>query len=125
MAFRKITEEDSLYDGLENYSVADLVSRINTEDQKVAIAVEKVLPEITKLIEKVETKLHNGGRLFYVGAGTSGRLGILDASECPPTFGTDPNKIIGLIAGGKECHLQSRRKCRRFYHLGMGRFTRT
>lgn len=102
MAFRKITEEDSLYDGLENYSVADLVSRINTEDQKVANAVEKVLPEITKLIEKVETKLHNGGRLFYVGAGTSGRLGILDASECPPTFGTDPNKIIGLIAGGKN-----------------------
>ena len=102
MAFRKITEEDSLYDGLENYSVADLVSRINTEDQKVANAVKKVLPEITQLIEKVETKLHNGGRLFYVGAGTSGRLGILDASECPPTFGTDPNKIIGLIAGGKD-----------------------
>ena len=66
MAFRKITEEDSLYDGLENYSVADLVSRINTEDQKVAIAVEKVLPEISKLIEKVETQLHNGGRLFYL-----------------------------------------------------------
>ena len=68
MAFRKITEEDSFYDGLENYSVADLVSRINTEDQKVAIAVEKVLPEITReLIEKVETQLHNGGRLFYMG----------------------------------------------------------
>lgn len=102
MTFRKITEEDSLYDGLENYSVADLVNRINTEDQKVAIAVEKVLPEITKLIEKVKAQLQNGGRLFYMGAGTSGRLGILDASECPPTFGTDPNKVIGLIAGGKN-----------------------
>ena len=64
MTFRKITEENSLYDGLENYSVADLVNRINTEDQKVAIAVEKVLPEITKLIEKVEAKLQNGGRLL-------------------------------------------------------------
>lgn len=102
MAFRKITEEDSLYDGLENYSVADLVHRINTEDQKVAIAVEQVIPEITKLIEKVEAQLQKGGRLFYMGAGTSGRLGILDASECPPTFGTDPNKVIGLIAGGKK-----------------------
>ena len=102
MTFRKITEEDSLYDGLENYSVANLVHRINTEDQKVALAVEKVLPEITKLIEKVEVQLQNGGRLFYMGAGTSGRLGILDASECPPTFGTDPNKVIGLIAGGKN-----------------------
>ena len=64
----KLPVEDSFYDGLENYSVADLVNRINTEDQKVAIAVEKVLPEITKLIEKVETQLHNGGRLFYMGA---------------------------------------------------------
>ena len=102
MAFHKITEEDSLYDGLENYSVAQLVEGIHTEDQKVAIAVGQVLPEITKLIEKVETQLQNGGRLFYMGAGTSGRLGILDASECPPTFGTDPNKVVGLIAGGKN-----------------------
>lgn len=102
MAFQKITEEDSLYDGLENYSVVQLVEGIHTEDQKVAIAVGQVLPEITRLIEKVETQLQNGGRLFYMGAGTSGRLGILDASECPPTFGTDPNKVIGLIAGGKN-----------------------
>lgn len=102
MAFRKITEEDSLYDGLENYSVADLVSSINTEDQKVALAVREVLSDITALIQKVEAQLSSGGRLFYMGAGTSGRLGILDASECPPTFGTDPNKVIGLIAGGKN-----------------------
>lgn len=102
MAFKKITEEDSLYDGLENYSVAELVAGIHTEDQKVAYAVGRVLPEITKLIEKIEDQLQNGGRLFYMGAGTSGRLGILDASECPPTFGTDPGKVVGLIAGGKS-----------------------
>lgn len=101
MAFKKITEEDSLYDGLENYSVEQLVQAIHTEDQKVAIAIGKVLPEITQLIEKVENQLQEGGRLFYMGAGTSGRLGILDASECPPTFGTDPEKVVGLIAGGK------------------------
>ena len=101
MAFDKITEQDSLYDNLENFSVVELVEGIHTEDQKVALAVGNVLPEITQLIEKVEAQLRKGGRLFYMGAGTSGRLGILDASECPPTFGTDPNTVIGLIAGGK------------------------
>lgn len=102
MGFEKITEQDSLYDGLENYSVADLVSAIHNEDQKVAIAVGKVLPQITHLIEKVVTQMELGGRLFYMGAGTSGRLGILDASECPPTFGTDPGRVVGLIAGGEK-----------------------
>ena len=102
MAFEKITEQDSLYDQLENYSVAELVNGIHTEDQKVSLAVGKVLPKITQLIEKVEAQLRLGGRLFYMGAGTSGRLGILDASECPPTFGTDPNTVVGLIAGGKS-----------------------
>ena len=102
MGFEKITEQDSLYDGLENYSVADLVSAIHNEDQKVAIAVGKVLPQITHLIEKVVAQMELGGRLFYMGAGTSGRLGILDASECPPTFGTDPGRVVGLIAGGEK-----------------------
>ncbi len=102
MAFRKITEEDSLYDGLEHYSTAALVNGIHTEDQKVAFAVGEVRPEIIALIDKVVEQLAQGGRLFYMGAGTSGRLGILDASECPPTFGTDPNKVMGLIAGGKN-----------------------
>lgn len=102
MGFKKITEEDSLYDGLENYSVSQLVEGIHTEDQKVALAVGKVTHNIIELIEKVEKQLENGGRLFYMGAGTSGRLGVLDASECPPTFGTDPEKVIGLIAGGKS-----------------------
>ena len=102
MAFEKITEQDSLYDQLENYSVEELVNGIHTEDQKVALAVGKVLPNITQLIEKIEAQLRLGGRLFYMGAGTSGRLGILDASECPPTFGTDPNTVVGLIAGGNR-----------------------
>lgn len=102
MSFRKITEEDSLYDKLENYSVEELVKGIHSEDQKVAKAVHSVLPEITQLIQKVEIQLQSGGRLFYIGAGTSGRLGILDASECPPTFGTDPEKVIGIIAGGQS-----------------------
>ena len=102
MGFEKITEQDSLYDGLENYSVADLVNAIHNEDQKVAIAVGKVLPQITHLIEKVVAQMELGGRLFYMGAGTSGRLGILDASECPPTFGTDPGRVVGLIAGGEK-----------------------
>ena len=100
MAFRKITEEDSLHDQLETYSVGALVEGIHSEDQKVAAAVGKVLPAITALIETVERQLQGGGRLFYMGAGTSGRLGILDASECPPTFGTDPGRVVGLIAGG-------------------------
>lgn len=102
MSFRKITEEDSLHDHLETYSVSALVAGIHAEDQKVAVAVGKVLPAISALIERVETQLRKGGRLFYMGAGTSGRLGILDASECPPTFGTDPSRVIGLIAGGQS-----------------------
>lgn len=101
MTFKKITEQDSLYNDLETYMVEDLVAGIHTEDQKVAKAVGLVLSEITALIKKVETQLSKGGRLFYMGAGTSGRLGILDASECPPTFGTDPEQVIGIIAGGK------------------------
>lgn len=102
MDFRKITEEDSLHNGLEHYSVNELVNGIHEEDQKVATAVGQVVPKIVPLIEKTVEQLQKGGRLFYMGAGTSGRLGILDASECPPTFGTDPNQVIGLIAGGKQ-----------------------
>ncbi|MDA9294494.1 N-acetylmuramic acid 6-phosphate etherase [Flavobacteriaceae bacterium] len=101
MKFKRITEQDSLYTDLETYTVKDLVAGIHTEDQKVTQAIGEVLPQIEALIVAVETQLRTGGRLFYMGAGTSGRLGILDASECPPTFGTDPNTVIGLIAGGK------------------------
>lgn len=98
--FTKTTEQDSLYDGLENMSTHELLSNINQEDQKVALAVERVIPQISALVEVIVTKMKSGGRLFYIGAGTSGRLGILDASECPPTFGVSHDKVIGLIAGG-------------------------
>lgn len=100
MDFTKTTEQDSNYDHLENMSVSDLLVNINREDQTVATAVQKSLPQIEKLTSQVVEKLHNGGRLFYLGAGTSGRLGILDASECPPTFGVPHELVIGLIAGG-------------------------
>lgn len=100
MSFTKTTEEDSHYDHLEKMSVADLIENINKEDQTVSFAVQKSIPQITKLAEQIVSKLKIGGRLFYIGAGTSGRLGILDASECPPTFGVSHDLVIGLIAGG-------------------------
>lgn len=101
MAFTKITEQDSLHDHLEQKSVSELLQGIHLEDQKVIQAVNSVLPNVEAIISKVVTQLQDGGRLFYIGAGTSGRLGILDASECPPTFGSDPDQVVGIIAGGK------------------------
>lgn len=100
MNFLKTTESDSKYNHLEKMSVQELLQNINNEDKTVAFSVEKALPEIETLTEKVVEKLNTGGRLFYIGAGTSGRLGIVDASECPPTFGVSPDLVIGLIAGG-------------------------
>ena len=100
MDFIKITEQDSNHNDLEKKSVKDLVESMHKEDNNALDAVQKVLPEITKLIEEIILKMNKGGRLFYIGAGTSGRLGVLDASECPPTFGTPPEKVVGLIAGG-------------------------
>src|SRR5690554_5321940 len=100
MTFDKITEQASLYDNLERKSVSEILTDINREDQKVALAVEKTIPEIEKLVERVVERMLIGGRLFYIGAGTSGRLGVLDASEIPPTFGMPNTYVIGLIAGG-------------------------
>ena len=100
MAFNKITEADSHHNDLEQKSIAELLQGMHQEDQKAVQAVGKVLPQVEQLIAKVVEQLQNGGRLFYIGAGTSGRLGVLDASECPPTFGTPAEKVIGLIAGG-------------------------
>ena len=100
MSFNKITEKDSNYNHLEKMTVKELISNINNEDKSVPLAVEKALPQIEILIEQIVSKLKNEGRLFYIGAGTSGRLGILDASECPPTFGVSHDLVIGLIAGG-------------------------
>lgn len=96
----KTTESDSKYNHLENMSVSDLLININKEDKSVPLAVERVLPQIENLINEIVKKLKAGGRLFYIGAGTSGRLGIVDASECPPTFGIPDGIVVGLIAGG-------------------------
>ncbi len=96
----KITEKESRYDNLEQMAVAELLYSINAEDHTVPVSVKEVIPQIEKLTDKVIDQLSNGGRLFYIGAGTSGRLGIVDASECPPTFGVDHGLVIGLIAGG-------------------------
>ena len=100
MEFIKISEQASLYDNLEKKSVREILEEINTEDQKVALAVQKCIPQIEKLVEQIVPKMKEGGRIFYMGAGTSGRLGVLDASEIPPTFGMPPTYVIGLIAGG-------------------------
>ncbi len=96
----KITEQDSLYRHLEQKSVRELLIGINNEDRKVALAVYESIPQIELLIGALVPKMKEGGRLFYLGAGTSGRLGIVDASECPPTYGVPEDWVIGLIAGG-------------------------
>ena len=96
----KHTESESLYNDLEKKSTRELIENINEEDKKVALAVEKELDSIERLIDAVYDKMSLGGRLFYIGAGTSGRLGILDASECPPTYGVPHDWVIGLMAGG-------------------------
>lgn len=100
MTFIKITEQSSLYDDLEKKSVHELLVDINQEDQKVALAVQKAIPAIEKLVSQIVPRMEQGGRIFYMGAGTSGRLGVLDASEIPPTFGMPKTLVIGLIAGG-------------------------
>lgn len=97
---QKITEQNSHYRHLEKMSTQELLTSINQEDKTVPLAVEKCIPQIEKLVNAATDKLLAGGRLFYLGAGTSGRLGILDASECPPTYGVPHNLVIGLIAGG-------------------------
>ena len=100
MAFVKISEQPSLYNDLEKKSVHDILTEINTEDHKVADAVQKAIPQIEKLVTGIVPRMKKGGRIFYMGAGTSGRLGVLDASEIPPTFGMEPTWVIGIIAGG-------------------------
>ena len=100
MTFIKTTEQDSKHNHLEKMSVSDLLNNINNEDKMVPLAVGESLQQITTLTEQIVKKLQNGGKLFYIGAGTSGRLGILDASECPPTFGVSYELVVGIIAGG-------------------------
>jgi N-acetylmuramic acid 6-phosphate etherase len=100
MNFIKTTEQDSNYNHLEKMSIKEILININNEDKTVPLAIEKAIPQMINLIKEIVVKLKCGGRLFYIGAGTSGRLGILDASECPPTFGVSNDLIISIIAGG-------------------------
>ncbi|MNS16003.1 N-acetylmuramic acid 6-phosphate etherase [compost metagenome] len=96
----RTTESDSKYEHLEQMSVLELLKNINNEDKLVPLAVEKTIPAIETLVMAIVERLQNGGRLFYIGAGTSGRLGVVDASECPPTFGVPHGLVVGIIAGG-------------------------
>ena len=99
---KKITEADSHYDKLESKSIKSLLKKINKEDASVPSAIKKALPSIERLVKQATSQLQKGGRLFYIGAGTSGRLGIVDASECPPTFGVPYDLVNGIIAGGDQ-----------------------
>lgn len=96
------TESSSYYDHLEQMSVMELLTNINKEDQTVPLAVQKALPQVEALIAQIVPRMKKGGRLFYIGAGTSGRLAIVDASECPPTYGVSPNLVVGIMAGGDK-----------------------
>ena len=96
----RTTEKDSPYRHLEKMSTGDILAYINKEDQTVPHRVKECIPAIERLVDDIVIRMLDGGRLFYIGAGTSGRLGILDASECPPTFGIEHDRVIGLIAGG-------------------------
>jgi N-acetylmuramic acid 6-phosphate etherase len=100
--FEKITEQTSHYRHLEEMSVEEILANINKEDKTVPHAIEKALPDIRKLVEAVSDKMLSGGRLFYIGAGTSGRLAVVDASECPPTYGVPYGLVVAVIAGGEE-----------------------
>ena len=99
---QKITEQPSHFDHLERMSIGELLQHINEEDMRVAETVRQALPQIEALVTAIEPRMKRGGRLFYVGAGTSGRLGVLDASELPPTFGVAPDRVLGIIAGGDD-----------------------
>ena len=103
MDFSKLTTEqrNSATLNIDKCSTLEMVRLINDEDKKVAVAVEKVLPQIAEAVDLIAKKIEGGGRLIYIGAGTSGRLGVLDASECPPTFGVKPELVQGIIAGGE------------------------
>jgi N-acetylmuramic acid 6-phosphate etherase len=109
----KTTEATSLYDNLEKMSTRQLLTNINREDKKVPDAIELVIPAIEKLVDVIADRLLSGGRLFYLGAGTSGRLGVVDASECPPTYGVPHGLVIGIMAGGDKAMRKGRGVCRR------------
>ena len=105
--FIKYTEQASDYRHLEDMSITEILTNINREDISVPLAVEKVLPQIEALVTVIAEQMLSGGRLFYIGAGTSGRLGIIDASECPPTFGVPQSLVVGIIAGGEDAIIKA------------------
>jgi N-acetylmuramic acid 6-phosphate etherase len=107
MAFEKITEQSSNYRHLETMPIVDLLININKEDNTVSTAVRSAIPQIEKLVEAATDKMLMGGRLFYIGAGTSGRLGVVDASECPPTYGVPYGLVVAVIAGGTKAITQA------------------
>jgi N-acetylmuramic acid 6-phosphate etherase len=100
--FIRTTEASSLYNDIEQYSISEILFNINREDQKVPLEVKKVIPQVSAMVEVIAEKMQKGGRLFYIGAGTSGRLAVVDASECPPTFGVPHGLVIAIIAGGYQ-----------------------
>lgn len=109
MSFNKITEQASLYSNLEQKSVRELLEEINREDQKVAEAVRHTIPQVEELVNQIVPRMEQGGRIFYLGAGTSGRLGVLDASEIPPTFGLPPTSVmirLGRVKGNQMVNMQ-------------------
>jgi N-acetylmuramic acid 6-phosphate etherase len=105
--FIRVTEQASTYRHLEKMSVNELLTNINNEDQQVPLAVKKSIPQIEKLVSAISDRMLAGGRLFYIGAGTSGRLGVVDASECPPTYGVPYGLVVALIAGGEKAITQA------------------
>src|SRR5688572_23280660 len=107
MSFKKVTESDSPYRHLDKMPIRDLLENINKEDHTVPSIVAGQLPRIEALVQAISDKMLMGGRLFYIGAGTSGRLGIVDASECPPTYGVPHGLVVGIIAGGNEAILKA------------------
>lgn len=107
MSFERITEQSSNYHHLEKMTIEELLININKEDATVPSAIEKVIPEIEKLVSVISDKMLAGGRLFYIGAGTSGRIGVVDASECPPTYGVPYGLVIAVIAGGEKAITQA------------------
>lgn len=107
MSFKKVTEQESHYRHLDKMTVEEILTNINNEDKTVPLAVEKAIPNIEKLVSAIVDNMFTGGRLFYIGAGTSGRLGVVDASECPPTYGVPYGLVVGIIAGGEEAILKA------------------
>src|SRR5215217_8131035 len=116
--FEKITEQASKYRHLEKMSISEVLANINKEDKTVPFAVERAIPQIKRLIGAITDKMLAGGRLFYIGAGTSGRLAVVDASECPPTYGVPYGLVIAVIAGGDEAITKAIEKAEDSYEQG-------